>query len=98
MSADNITYCPRCLKKSLGHKCEGNYPPDIWEGMEGTTNSLREYHDLGVLPNGKFFVHYEGTCRDCGFAFKFEYELDLTTTFKDAGTLKHNKNTIDYVI
>ena len=84
MSADNIGYCPRCLKNSIGLLRDGEQPLDC-----NTENTLREYYDLGIESNGKFFVNYSCECRVCGFQFKFDYDLDLIRI--NPGEIKHNK-------
>ena len=38
---------------------------------------LREWHEMGV-DGGVFIVEFTARCRECGYAFKFSHEEDVS--------------------
>ena len=46
--------------------------------------TLREDYELGITPQGRFYVSYGGGCDKCGLAFTFKHEeaVDLSKVKK----------------
>lgn len=94
MSTDNWGTCPKCAAASVAaHKkaqlaadaAYGKVTPEKYLAMleEAKTpvpfeTTLREDYELGVLPDGKFYVHYGCSCSVCDFKFTFNHEAQVT--------------------
>lgn len=62
MSADNWGDCP------WGDEHHPDDPQDA---------TLREDWELGIQ-KGEFFVRYSGSCRYCGFEYKYKTDINVT--------------------
>ena len=68
MSADRISYCPRCAKIA---------------GREPDTNSLREYIGTAMQLDGRLKIEYECECHQCGWAWEYHKVIRVNLEEKD---------------
>ena len=96
MSASNWRQCPACLRKAkaaheeLAAKALASYgkvPADEYRAMSDAAmkpveldSSLREDYQLGIGEDGRFYVHYRGSCTECPFEFRYKHEQAAEAT------------------
>lgn len=71
MSADNITYCPKCVRTS------GVVPEDV--DLSSLSNELRENWGGGMNPDGVFEVAYNCECWKCWFTWEYRFKKKVVT-------------------
>jgi predicted nucleic-acid-binding Zn-ribbon protein len=89
MGADNWAMCPKCgttqdQRVAAVEEQYGKVPlARFRELMERAKSrdaqtageeSLREDYELGIGRTGLFFVRYQASCKNCGFAFEYDHE------------------------
>lgn len=90
MGADNWATCPQCFvvaveakqaERATTEAAYGKIPIDEFLKLKALSDTplkvdqqLGEYYEIGIGDDGKFIASYTGTCRGCGFEFKFKEE------------------------
>ena len=91
MSADNWCFCPKCKKQNDAlneqrildaAKQYGVIPADEYIALAEEvakpieiTETFREDYDIGIYPDGSFFVSYRGQCTVCDAEYTFGEEV-----------------------
>lgn len=97
MSADSWDTCPRCARRyaqlmtTKSRQLEqgyGSMPQKEWlelkeevDSPHNLDDSLREYHEQGLVPkNGewKYYSRYHGTCTNAGCGFEYETRSEVS--------------------
>jgi hypothetical protein len=76
MSADAWRYCPKCQPVVENIESE-----QIYEHP-----NLREDYEQFMAQNGRYFLYYKCSCKQCGFSWSFSHQrqvTDLTSTHED---------------
>lgn len=93
MSADNWTFCPKCLKREEARKDElklkaeseygkmpkAEYLELLKESEEPlkAKETLREDYEFFMSPDGYFKANYKCHCDVCGFKHTFKHEKEI---------------------
>jgi hypothetical protein len=97
MSADNWGTCPKCRRlfsiysekrreeilNSYGKIPEADYLSmrDELARKKAPVDTLREDYEIGII-NGVFSIDYSAECSECGFKFRYKYEVDALSGSK----------------
>ena len=96
MSADNWSICPRCkLEKGEAHAAEvesftaayGKIPQDEYEEWREQLKpptleeTLREDYKSFITEDGRLYIGYKASCRNCPFHYEFKKEEHLDVRF-----------------
>lgn len=92
MSADNWTFCPKCMEKHEKEWADkvksienlyGKIPSEEFMAKRESLKrppleqTFREDYEIGLGKNGKFYVSYGGACTTCGFHFEYSYSQQI---------------------
>jgi len=90
MSADNYRKCPKCnatelerqdKAKKAAEKKYGAVTPEEYMKLldkakpQSLGETLRENYELGIVEDGRFFLHYRASCDRCDFDFNFSHQV-----------------------